>query len=298
MAIVCLDLKFHGQARAIAAYAIPYTQGIVLVDCGPASTLTGLQAALEAAGLDWRAVTHVLLTHIHLDHAGAAGILAQQGAQIYVHPLGAPHLVNPEKLLNSARRLYGEHLESLWGDFQPLPAESLVTVQDGQSIAIGELHVTALHTPGHAEHHVAYLFEDVCFAGDLGGVRRPGPLYLRLPFVPPETHLTKWRTSVQRLQECGARQVAVSHFGLYPDALAHWALLLRLLDETEVWLRANMDANPPLETLTARYTSWLRQQGLALGIDPAVLDEYDQANPALMNLLGLQRYWQKVIQGK
>lgn len=297
MAVSCLDLNFLNRPHAIAAYAIPYSKGVVLVDCGPASTLDGLRAALEREGLSLEAVTHVLLTHIHLDHAGAAGALARQGARVYVHPAGAPHLRNPEKLLNSARRLYGDRIESLWGDFQPVPANHLVEVQDKEQIRVGELRFLALHTPGHAEHHVSYLFEDVCFAGDLGGVRRPGPFYLRLPFVPPETHLGKWRTSVQRLQETGARHVAISHFGIYPDAQAHLDLSLRLLDETEAWLQAHMNQDLPIETLSTRYTAWLREQGQALGVDEATLDEYDHADPVWMTMLGLERYWRKIVQG-
>lgn len=297
MSVLCLDVYFLGQPHSIAAYAIPYSAGLVLVDCGPASTLDGLRSALEEQGFTLEAITHVLLTHIHLDHAGAAGLLAQHGARIYVHPVGLPHLADPEKLLNSARRLYGEKLDSLWGEFRPVPLSHLVAVQDEEELTIGELRVRALHTPGHAEHHVAYLFEDVCFAGDLGGVRHPGPLYLRLPFVPPETHLDKWRASVQRLQAAGAPRVAVSHFGLYTDAPDHWNLLLQLLNETEGWLQANMGEELPVDALTKRYTAWLREQGRGLGIAEAILDEYDHANPAWMNILGLQRYWRKVVQG-
>ncbi len=297
MSILCLDLNFLEQPCSIAAYAIPYSGGVVLVDCGPASTLEGLRRALEAHGLSLEAVTHVLLTHIHLDHAGAAGILAQRGARIYVHPVGAPHLIQPEKLLNSARRLYADRLEALWGEFRPVPASTLAAVQDGEVLTIGELSLRALHTPGHAEHHLAYLFEDVCFAGDLGGVRQPGPLYLRLPFVPPETHLEKWRTSVQRLRETGVRRVAVSHFGLYADASAHWDLLLRLLDETEAWLQANMGEETLPEALIERYNAWLRVQGQNLGVETAVLEVYDCAVPAWMCIAGLQRYWRKILQG-
>ncbi len=297
MSVLCLDVRFLGQPQSIAAYAIPYTGGLVLVDCGAASTLTGLRLALEEQGFTLEAVTHVLLTHIHLDHAGAAGLLAQRGARIYVHPLGAPHLANPEKLLNSARRLYGERLEALWGEFRPVPDSHVITVQDEETLTIGDLRVRALHTPGHAEHHITYLFEDICFAGDLGGVRRPGPLYLRPPFVPPETHLEKWRASVRRLQATGAQRVAVSHFGLYPDAPVHWNLLLRLLDEVEQWVKANMSEELPVDALAERYTAWLREQGQGLGIAETVLDEYDHADPAWMNILGLQRYWRKVLQG-
>ena len=124
------------------------------------------------SGFSLKDVTHVFLTHIHLDHAGAAGYLANQGAQIFVHPLGAPHMLNPEKLINSATRIYGELMDTLWGQFLAVPADKLTVLQDGDEVAIGKLRLTALDTPGHAEHHFAYVLDDICFSGDVGAVRK------------------------------------------------------------------------------------------------------------------------------
>ena len=140
-----------------------------------------------------------MLTHIHLDHAGSAGWWARQGAQIYVHPVGAPHLLNPEKLLASATRIYGDQMETLWGEFLPVPQSQLNVANDAEEIVIGNLHFIPINTPGHAEHHYAYLFEDICFTGDVGGVRIPGYPYLRVPMPPPELHMSKWRDSLTRL---------------------------------------------------------------------------------------------------
>src|SRR5690606_15095706 len=123
--IVTLDLNFQGRPHAIAAYLIRDADSVVLIESGPGSTLPSLTAGLAAEGLSTRDVTHVLLTHIHLDHAGAAGWLANQGAEIYVHPVGAPHMLNPEKLLASATRIYGDRMDSLWGEFLPVPENKL-----------------------------------------------------------------------------------------------------------------------------------------------------------------------------
>ena len=288
-----LDLNFLNRKEAIAAYLIRHSGGAVMVESGPGSTIEALKADLAALGLIPRDVTHVLLTHIHLDHAGAAGWLAQQGAQVCVHPVGAPHMLDPQKLLTSALRLYGDKMDSLWGQFLPVPPDKLTEVQDGQEIAIGGLRFTGIHTPGHARHHVAYLFEDVCFTGDIGGVRIPGSPYLRLPLVPPETHIEDWRASLLRLRQIGFRRVAPTHFGIYDDAATHLTLGLRTLDETERWLEREMPADPPIETLREHFVLWLQEQGLAAGITGKNLKLYEIANPTLMGADGLLRYWRK-----
>lgn len=289
-----IDLNFPNFASSIATYAIPHTDGVALVDPGPESTLESLTAGLAGHGLQPDGVTHVLLTHIHLDHAGAAGWFAARGAQIFVHPAGAPHLLDPGKLLASARRIYAERMDELWGPFRPVEAVNLTEVRDGAEIAAGGLRFIALHTPGHAEHHVAYLFEDTCFTGDVGGVRMAGRLYLRLPFVPPETHLGRWRASLARIRAAGPRQVASTHFGIYDDAEAHLDLAARLLDEVEGWLETVMPEVEDAAALYRRYVPWLHECGRILGLDEATLVTYDQASLPRMAADGLFRYWHKV----
>src|SRR5512138_855367 len=199
--VLTLDLNFQGRPYAIASYLIRSGDGVVLIESGPGSTLAALQAALAKEGLSPRDITHVLLTHIHLDHAGAAGWWAQQGAKIYVHPVGAPHMIHPEKLLASAARIYGDRMQTLWGDFLPVPENQLIIANDRETIEIGDLRFTPINTPGHAEHHYAYLFEDICFSGDVGGVRIPGYQYLRVPMPPPELNIERWHESIARLQK-------------------------------------------------------------------------------------------------
>jgi glyoxylase-like metal-dependent hydrolase (beta-lactamase superfamily II) len=292
--VICLDTNHRGHQGAIAAYLIPYSGGAVLVDTGPGSTRQNLVAALAAHGLTPEQVAHVLLTHIHLDHAGAAGWLARKGAQVYVHPLGAPHLLNPEKLLASARRIYGERTEELWGEFLPVPATSLIEVLDETEIACGELRFTALHTPGHAEHHIAYFLERTCFSGDVGGVRKPGPFYVSLPFVPPETDLGKWRRSLKRIQARGCEHIALTHFGIYADAAAHLAAALNDIDDVEQWLEKVMPGTADVAALNEIYTPWLHGRGKAQGLSEAELDSYDSASAASMGASALFRYWHKV----
>ncbi len=249
---------------------------------------------LASEGLSARDVTHVLLTHIHLDHAGAAGWLARQGAQIYVHPVGAPHMIHPEKLLASAARIYGDRMDSLWGEFLPVPEEKLTVIQDEETIGIGNLRFTAVNTPGHAEHHYAYLFEEICFSGDVGGVRIPGYPYLRVPMPPPELHLERWHESIPRLRRLKFKAIAPTHFGMFDDIAWHLNEVDKGLDNAARWLEEIMPADPSVEQMRQKYTDWIEEEGKEMGLDESVVRAYELANPLGMSADGLLRYWKKV----
>jgi glyoxylase-like metal-dependent hydrolase (beta-lactamase superfamily II) len=294
--VVTLDLNFQGRPQAIAAYLIRSGDAVVLVESGPGSTRAGLEAGLAHEGVSPRDVTHLLLTHIHLDHAGAAGWLAQQGAAVYVHPVGAPHLLNPERLIASATRIYGDRMDSLWGEFLPVPEEKLHVVRDESEIEIEDLRFLPINTPGHAEHHYAYLFEDICFTGDVGGVRIPGYQYLRCPMVPPELHLERWQESIKRLRALNFARIAPTHFGIYDDP--DWQLreVEKGLYDAERWIDKMMaeDPSPPIEALRESFTTWMVEQGAAFGLSEDVVKAYGLANPPGMSADGLLRYWKRV----
>jgi glyoxylase-like metal-dependent hydrolase (beta-lactamase superfamily II) len=295
--VITLDLNFQGRKQAIAAYLIPHSSGVVLIECGPGSTLPGLQTALAEHGYSVADVTHVLLSHIHLDHAGAAGWLARQGAEVYVHPVGAPHMLNPEKLLASAARIYGDRMDELWGEFLSVPDDRLTVAEDAQEIVIGNLHFLPIDTPGHAYHHYAYLFEDICFSGDIGGVRIPGFLYMRIPMPPPELHLERWRESVKRLRWEKFNRIAPTHFGIFDDP--DWQLneLGKNLDAVSRWLEDVMPAAPPIEELRQLFSDWMDEQARKSGLSETVTKVYEVANPVGMSADGLQRYWRKFRTG-
>ena len=294
--VITLDLNFQGRPQAIAAYLIRSDDAVVLIESGPGSTQAGLEAGLAKEGLSPRHVTHLLLTHIHLDHAGAAGWLARQGAEVYVHPVGAPHMLNPEKLMASATRIYGDRMDSLWGQFLPVPEEKLHVVEDSNGIVIGSLEFLAINTPGHAEHHYAYLFEDICFTGDVGGVRIPGFQYLRCPMVPPELHLERWHASIKRLRALNFSRIAPTHFGIYDDPAWQLREVEKGLHDAERWIDKMMveDPNPPIEALRESFTTWMVEQGAAFGLSEDVVKAYGLANPPGMSADGLLRYWKKV----
>jgi glyoxylase-like metal-dependent hydrolase (beta-lactamase superfamily II) len=294
--IVTLDLNFQGRSHAIAAFLIRYADGAILIESGPGSTLSALQACLMKEGLSPRDITHVLLTHIHLDHAGAAGWLAQQGAEIFVHPVGAPHMLNPEKLIASATRIYGDRMETLWGEFLPVPEIQLKVPNDAEVVKIGALEFLPINTPGHAEHHYSYLFEDVLFCGDVGGVRIPGYPYLRVPMPPPELHLERWHESIARLRKETFAHIAPTHFGIFDDPIWQLEEVEKGLDSASRWLEATMPANPPIEELRQSFTDWMMAEGEKIGLDEEVVKAYELANPLGMSADGLLRYWKKVRQ--
>ena len=293
-----LDLNFLGIPHVIASYLIKHSKGAVIIESGPGSTIEGLRVALAEHDLRVHDVTDVLLTHIHLDHAGASGWLARNanhghGANIYVHPNGAAHMLNPEKLLNSATRIYGDMMDTLWGEFLAVPEDKLIIVQDQQEIVVDHLHLCPLDTPGHADHHFAYLFEGICFTGDVGGIRLPGPPHLRVPMPPPEFHLEKWRASLSKLQETRCKRIAPTHFGIYEDAKSHWEMLKRGLDEVDEFMQNVLPTDPPVEVINDRFTEWTAERSKQQGLTEDEFAPYEAANPSWMSATGMQRYWRK-----
>ncbi len=292
--IVTIDLNFQNRPLAIASYLIRHDSGAVLIESGPGSTLSALEAGLAKEGLSPRDITHVLLTHIHLDHAGAAGWLSRYGAQVFVHPNGAAHMLNPEKLIASATRIYGDRMDTLWGEFLPVAEKQLTVPQDSEEIVIGNLKFVTVNTPGHAEHHYSYLFEDVCFSGDVGGVRIPGYPYLRAPMPPPELHFGKWRESIARLRDLKFARIAPTHFGIFDDA--DWQLneLQKSLDASEKWLEEIMPSEPTVDEMRAKFEAWMHEQSRTENLSDDVVQAYALANPLGMSVDGMIRYWKKI----
>ncbi len=294
--IFTLDLNFMGISGAIASYLIPHSAGAVLVECGPGSTLPALLEGLRQHGLSPSDISDVFLTHIHLDHAGAAGWLARQGARIHVHPVGAPHIQNPEKLLSSAARIYGDKMGTLWGEFLPVPPEKLSVLQDNNVITIDGMSFQATDTPGHADHHHVYLLEDTLFSGDIGGVRLTGTQHIRLPMPPPELNLIKWRQSLDRLKEMKFTRIAPTHFGIFPDAQQHLSILEKELDDINAWVEAIMPGDPPVDEINHLLIDWYQQRAVQADVPIEQLQGYESANPSWMSGYGIQRYWRKVRQ--
>jgi len=292
-----LDLHFRGKPHTIAAFVLETGEGPVLIETGPHSTIQYLEEGL--ARLDYRLedVKHVLLTHIHLDHAGAAWAFAERGAGVYVHPAGARHLVEPEKLLQSAKRIYQDAMDQLWGTMNPIAAEALQQPEDGAVLEIGGLRIQAWHTPGHAVHHIAWQIEDQLFAGDVAGVKIDEGLVVP-PCPPPDINIEAWQRSIQRMRSLNLSRLHLTHFGAVDEVDPHLDMLEKRLTEWAEWIRPYYEQGASVEEVTPKFQAYVQQQLTEHGIEGEQLQQYENANPSWMSVAGLMRYWRKKAEGK
>lgn len=291
--VFVIDLQFQAIPGAIATYLIPHPHGAVLVESGPASTLPELREGLKRFGMNLGDISDVLLTHIHLDHAGAAGYLAREGARIHVHPVGAAHLADPARLLNSAQRLYGDKMDELWGETIPVPADQILNAEGGQVIEIEGLTFQVMDTPGHAWHHNAYKLGGICFSGDVGGVRLSGLNHVRAPTVPPEFQPQVWRESLAHLAEVDIQWIAPTHYGFFDDPDWQLAKMDAVLGEVMEWMEANLSDAPDIDLLEQRYNAWIERTSQADELTAEQIRANEAANPSWLSPLGIQRYWNK-----
>jgi glyoxylase-like metal-dependent hydrolase (beta-lactamase superfamily II) len=290
-----IDLGFQGRRGVVAAYLLAGGNDLALIETGPSSTLPALLSGIRAAGFEPEQLTHVLVTHIHLDHSGALGPLLRSApeARVTVHPFGAPHLVDPSKLANSAARIYGDKMETLWGEIAGVPAEQVFPATDDEIIHVADRDLQILFTPGHANHHLAFVDSaaGAIFSGDVGGITMPGTKYVCAPTPPPELNPVAWKTSIERMRDTHARRLYLTHFGVVNDAQRHLAELGPDLDAFLAIGKASFDAGEDGDTLTARLHEHMAA-GLA-GFSDETLVNLEWATPSYMATLGLQRYWRK-----
>jgi glyoxylase-like metal-dependent hydrolase (beta-lactamase superfamily II) len=270
-----IDLHFAGTERSIGVYLVDTDDGPALFDCGPATTVPRLHEGLRERGLELGDLRHLLLSHIHFDHAGAAGALAaeHEGLTVWVSEVGAPHLVDPSRLERSARRLYGEAFDGLWGGLTPIP-ESRVRIAAGDVLGW-----EAFPTTGHASHHVSYFRDGTLLAGDAAGVRIQPAAYVLPVSPPPDIDVDAWHRTTAAIRERDPERLALIHFGVATDPAEH---LDRLDEELDRWaerVRSGMDA---LEFAAAARADMGEEA-----------DHYDRVAPLDQSWLGLRRYWDK-----
>ncbi len=216
--LILIDTDHEHTSQTIGAYLLTGDRP-ALIETGPASTVETLLEGVRAAGVEPKDLQAVAVTHIHLDHAGATGTLVRRflHLDVYVHPVGAPHLVDPSRLLASAGRLYGAELARLFGEVIPIPADRVHVLKDGETVTLGSRRLRALDTPGHARHHHVYLDEATgdLFTGDAAGVALPGSRYVRPPTPPPELDIPAWDATIARLRALQPRRLLLTHFGAH-----------------------------------------------------------------------------------
>jgi glyoxylase-like metal-dependent hydrolase (beta-lactamase superfamily II) len=273
-----LDLHHLGDERVIGVYLLETEDGPALQDCGPSTCIPSLKERLAERGLALTDLRHLLLSHIHLDHAGAAGVLVREhpGLQVHVSEIGAPHVVDPSRLEASARRLYEEELDSLWGELAPVPEQNVHVV--GEKV----LGLDCFPSPGHAAHHVCYLdAEGTLYAGDAAGVRIMPDRHIWPVSPPPEVDLDAWERTIDELELRAPERLALIHFGVVDQPRDH---LRRLRRQLRLWgqrVRQGMDEDEFVEAARA---------------DLEEADEatyYERAAPLWQSFRGLRRYWDK-----
>jgi glyoxylase-like metal-dependent hydrolase (beta-lactamase superfamily II) len=288
-----IDLHFLQTSGAIAAFLLESEAGPILIETGPYSTFPKLKKDIEGLGYGVEDVQHVFVTHIHFDHAGAAWAFAEHGATVYVHPLGAPHLQNPEKLLESARRIYLDQMDALWGTLQVIPSAQMRVVGHEESIAIGGLNIRALHTPGHAVHHIAWQLGASIFAGDIAGVKI-GEGIVVPPCPPPDINIEHWQASLALLRRLNPQQLFLSHYGLVEgNCVAHLDELESRLLAWATWIEPYFRAGTPQAEVIPLFEAYTEAELTAAGTPPSVALRYAAANPTFMSVAGLYRYWYK-----
>ena len=287
-----LDLHFSGEPLTIASFLIDTTEGPVLVETGPHSTFPQLKAALVGHDVAIEDIRHVFLTHIHLDHAGAAWAFAQHGARIYMHPAGAPHMIDPTKLLQSAKRIYQDEMDRLWGDLQPIPQENIEIVEDGAHIQIGDTMLHAWHTPGHASHHIAWQVEKAIITGDVAGIKiNNGPVMPPCP--PPDINIEDWQASIQKLKDLDCNTFYLTHYGKVEDTKHHLEALENRLLQWANWIHPYWKNRVDMAKVVPQFEEYVNWQLTETGITLQEKKQYANANPPWMSVAGLLRYWRK-----
>ena len=289
-----LDLTFQGIPDVIAAFLITSPEGHTLIETGPGSTLPALETAVRAAGARLEDVTQLAVTHIHLDHAGAAGSLLRRlpDARLFVHPVGAPHMIDPSKLLASATRIYGDAMDRLWGAFEPCPADRVVVLADDAELRAGSRTLRALHTPGHASHHIAFVDMErkTAFTGDVAGVRLGSSPYVRPPTPPPDIDIPAWHESAHRLRALGLRALDLTHFGRIPGAASHLDTLVRNLDDWLAWITDRLRRGEDPATVAEELMRKGELDVIRAGGSAADAAAYELATPSRMSVDGIARY--------
>ncbi|HWM24633.1 MAG TPA: MBL fold metallo-hydrolase [Chthoniobacterales bacterium] len=293
MTVHVFDTRQLGRPGIIAATALETNDGLILFDTGPESTFENVTAELQKAGFAAENVRHVFLSHIHFDHAGAAWRFAELGATIYVHPRGAPHLIDPARLIESATRIYGEEMERLWGRFAPIAEQSVRLMQDGDVVQVDALELRAIETPGHASHHHVYQWEDNLFGGDIAGVRLGGGPPVP-PFVPPELHIESWLESIEKIRSLKVKKLYLPHFGPVKGSIpAHLDELEERVRRWADWFRDRLRAGQDEQQLTPLFAHQVVDELRTRGATESEVHAYEAADPSFMAVSAAVRYWRK-----
>jgi glyoxylase-like metal-dependent hydrolase (beta-lactamase superfamily II) len=294
-----VDLNFLGAPDIIATAVLHGASGVALIDPGPSTTHDNLTAALRQKGIGIADIRQILLTHIHLDHAGVTGTLVRENPaiEVFVHERGAPHMIDPSKLLASAGRLYGADMDRLWGDFVPVPAGRIRPLKGEEHVIAGGRDLDVAYTPGHASHHVSYFDASsrVAFVGDTAGIRRAGRDYILPPTPPPDIDLDAWRVSEDRILAWDPDTLFLTHFGPFHGARVHFQEMFTRLQAWSAIVRrliadTSRDDDNRLQAFVDEALLDLRRK-----VGDQQAEQYNRAGRLDYSWQGLSRYWKKKL---
>ncbi len=291
-----IDVEYLGHRKVIAACLIESEGNAAIVDPGPASAVATLRSKLNQLGLGVAGLDTILLTHIHLDHAGATGTLVQENPRIrvYVHERGARHMIDPARLLESARRLYGDEMERLWGEFLPVPAENVTALAGGERLSIGGRQLEVVYTPGHASHHVSYFDTATGFAfvGDTAGIRIANGQTILPITPPPDIDLESWARSWEQIQARRPEQLFLTHFGAADRVEEHLEELRDRMEEWSVVVRESLKDGQNDAERAAQFGQQITTK-LKRHISEEDANRYAKGAALELCWYGLARYWRK-----
>lgn len=293
MRVHTIDLQFQNTPGLIAAFLIESGGSLALIETGPASSREHLLSGLRALGFEPQHVRQVFVTHIHLDHAGDAGWWAQQGAQVYCHPNAARHLIDPSRLMESSRRVYGDQMDTLWGDMLPAPADRVTALNDGESVAVGDVSVTAWDTPGHARHHHAFVVGDACFTGDVAGLRLEGSDYLSVTAAPPQFEPPAYIASVDRLLAGNFQRLYLTHFGEITEVEDHLTRYRERIDAVHQNVRRWVNAECMPDEIQHLYREAEHHLATDAGVSAEDWQRHEMSNATAMCADGVRLYVEK-----
>ncbi len=290
-----IDLKFQDIPNSIAAFVVETSEGGILIETGPETTREHLLKEIKNLGFSpSKDIRGVFVTHIHLDHAGAAGWWANQGIPVHVHRRGARHLVDPVRLVESARGVYGAKFDELWGEMQPAPEEMIISLEDNDSTEVAGLKIRAIDTPGHAFHHLAFAIDDTLFAGDTAGAKIPGTNYISVTSAPPQFDQEAYFSSLNRLIGEGFSRCFLTHFGeIQVEPNSHFTDVRDAIRDAVLFVKDRLSENLEAEALQVAYTAFQMERAFSVNLSPQALQALQAANGTEMCADGIRMYLEK-----
>jgi glyoxylase-like metal-dependent hydrolase (beta-lactamase superfamily II) len=293
MEIEVIDLEFQGHRRAIATFLVRGPEGVILIESGPESCREKLLLELSAREIEPADISALFVTHVHLDHAGAAGWFAARGVPVFVHPKGAKHLVDPARLEESARTVYGDRFDSLWGAMVPAPEENVHEIAHGEKQVIAGLLIEAIDTPGHAFHHHAFAIDDAIFAGDSSGARIDESGFISVTSAPPQFDLESTLNSIELLRARGESRLFLTHFGEIEEPQEHWANYRDAVELNALFVKQRLEEGMDEDSLRIAYQAFQMEQTFRCHTPRESWATLQEINGTDMCADGIRMYWQR-----